>query len=213
MIRPAEGGASFAGAVLCGGASRRMGRDKALLEVGGAAMARRVADALAAAGAEPVVAVGGDGAGLRALGLAFVPDDDPGAGPLAAVATALRALPGDDDAVVLVVACDLVRPSPAAMAAVVRALHQAPAADLAVPTDGERPQWGHAAWRARVRPLLDARLAAGERSIHRAVASAGLAVVEVRGVPGADLADADTPADLPAERGAGADTGGDRPAH
>ncbi|HJR26495.1 MAG TPA: NTP transferase domain-containing protein, partial [Acidimicrobiales bacterium] len=41
----------FTGVVLCGGRSTRMGRDKALLELHGVPMARRVADALTAAGA------------------------------------------------------------------------------------------------------------------------------------------------------------------
>ncbi|WP_434127450.1 molybdenum cofactor guanylyltransferase, partial [Enterococcus faecium] len=55
----------FAGAVLTGGDSRRMGTDKALIEVDGGPLARRVANALRAAGADPVIAVGGD---LEALG-------------------------------------------------------------------------------------------------------------------------------------------------
>ena len=50
------------GAVLCGGASRRMGTDKALVEVDGVPMAERVAGALHAGGCAPVVFVGGDGA-------------------------------------------------------------------------------------------------------------------------------------------------------
>jgi molybdenum cofactor guanylyltransferase len=81
---------AFAGAVLCGGASRRMGRDKALIALEGRALAVRVAEAVAAAGASGVVAVGGDLEGLRAAGLAAVPDrDGPGAGPLAGILTAL----------------------------------------------------------------------------------------------------------------------------
>jgi molybdenum cofactor guanylyltransferase len=186
----------FAGAVLCGGASSRMGRDKALLEVRGTPMARRVADALAAAGATSVVAVGGDAPALRALGLAVVPDEAPGAGPLAAVATALRYAGRSGDDVVLVVACDLLRPSPAAMAAVIGTLAGHPRADLAVPVAEGRRQWGHGAWRTRALPRLDAQLATGERAIHRAVAAAGLVVAEATGVPEDDLADADTPNDL-----------------
>ena len=48
--------------------SRRMGTDKAFVEVGGVAMAARVAAALDAAGCDPVVLVGGDGAALAPLG-------------------------------------------------------------------------------------------------------------------------------------------------
>lgn len=96
---PAAPAPAFAGAVLCGGASRRMGRDKALISLEGRALAVRVAEAVAAAGASGVVAVGGDLDGLRAAGLAAVPDrDGPGAGPLAGIVTALtsddRATPG-----------------------------------------------------------------------------------------------------------------------
>ena len=65
---------SFDGVVLCGGESRRMGQDKAVLEIAGRAMALRVADALHAAGASVVVALGGDRARLEALGLVVVDD-------------------------------------------------------------------------------------------------------------------------------------------
>lgn len=72
------GAPPFGGAVLCGGASRRMGTDKALLAVGRQPMALRVTIALQMAGAQSVVAVGGDAAALGALGLRVVPDERPG---------------------------------------------------------------------------------------------------------------------------------------
>jgi molybdopterin-guanine dinucleotide biosynthesis protein A len=191
----------FAGAVLCGGASRRMGRDKALIAVDGRPLAARVADTLASAGAGRVVAVGGDVAGLRAAGLDAVPDDDPGEGPLAGILTALGELapgPAPRDVgigIVFVAACDLVSPDAAAVRATVAALAAAGDADIAVPVVGGRRQWLHAAWRRGVRPPLAAAFAAGERSVHGAVALAGLRVAALALAP-EPVADADTPADL-----------------
>jgi molybdenum cofactor guanylyltransferase len=181
--------AAFAGAVLCGGASRRMGRDKALVSVDGRALALRVADALRAAGAEPVLAVGGDLDALDALGLAGVPDEEPGAGPLTGILTALAqgAAP-----VTFVAACDLVAPSAEAVTATITALGEA---DVAVPLVDGRRQWMHAAWRARAAAPLAAAFAAGERAVHAAVAAAGLRVADVS-LPASAVADADTPADL-----------------
>src|SRR5687768_5401850 len=95
----------FAGAVLTGGASRRMGADKALVEGDGLAMARRAADALWAAGATEVMAVGGDAQALGRLSLEVVRDLHPGEGPLGGILTALAAT---DEDVVVVLACDLV---------------------------------------------------------------------------------------------------------
>lgn len=194
----------FAGAVLCGGASRRMGRDKALIEVDGRPLAARVADAVAAAGAGGVVAVGGDLAALRAAGLAAVPDDEPGAGPLIGVVTALAAAgregatavarPSAD--IVFIAACDLVDPSPAAIAATVGALAGSEAGDVAVPLVDGRRQWVHAAWRRHARAPLAAAFEAGERAIHAAVAASGMRVVDVA-LDARAVADADAPADLP----------------
>jgi molybdopterin-guanine dinucleotide biosynthesis protein A len=95
---------TVAGAVLCGGSSRRMGVDKALLEIGGVAMAERVARVLDAVHCEPVIFVGGDPS-LAELGRRQIADRWPGEGPLGGVITALYAL-ADADAVI-VAACDL----------------------------------------------------------------------------------------------------------
>ena len=89
-----------AAAVLAGGASRRMGRDKATLAVGGVALAAGVL-AAAARVADPVVLVAPEGHPARGLGAPVV--TDPGEGPLAALAAALAALEADH---VLVLATD-----------------------------------------------------------------------------------------------------------
>src|SRR4051812_50173426 len=79
------------GAILAGGASRRMGTHKALLVVDGEPMALRVAAALRAGGAERVVLVGAGPTVAEALGLDAVPDPWPGAGPRAGVSSGLSA--------------------------------------------------------------------------------------------------------------------------
>lgn len=183
---------SFTGVVLCGGSSRRMGRDKAVLEVDGVAMAARVSRALAAAGAQDVIALGGDLAGLRALGLDARPDGWPGEGPLGATITALELASAER---VLVASCDLLRPEASALGATMDALAAHPGAVGAVPVWDGRRQVTHAAWDRRARPALLRAFTAGERSLRRAAAD--LIVVEVRGLDPAALADADIPADLP----------------
>lgn len=198
----------FAGAVLCGGASRRMGRDKALIALDGRALARRVADAVRAAGATGVVAVGGDTEALRAQGLATVPDQVAGAGPLTGIVTALAH--HRSAGIVFVAGCDLVDPSAAAVAATVRALAAAPDGDVAVPVVEGRRQWMHAAWRGRAGMPLGAAFEAGERAVHAAVSAGALRVVDVDLDPAA-VADADQPSDLPARadpRGARVRAGG-----
>ena len=187
----------FAGAVLCGGASRRMGRDKALIELNGQALSVRVADALRRAGAEPVIAVGGDAEALRRLGLTVVPDDDPGSGPLNGVASALRALP--DAHIVAVLACDLLQPDPGAVQRLVDALAEHPGALAAVPKLEGRHHWHHAVWRASALPKIEAALAADRRALRDALVSPHLGtelVCAVTDLPPSAVADADTPADL-----------------
>jgi molybdopterin-guanine dinucleotide biosynthesis protein A len=186
----------FTGAVLCGGASRRMGRDKATLPVDDRPMAARVADALRSAGAADVVAIGGDAPALTALGLAVVPDDEPGGGPLPATITALAHA---SEEVVVVLACDLVAPHPAAIRAVVETLATSPDATMAaVPVVDGQGQWTHAAWRTSAVHALRAARQAGVASLHGAVED--LPYVAVSGLRAADVADADRPGDLPIRR-------------
>jgi molybdopterin-guanine dinucleotide biosynthesis protein A len=184
-----------------------MGRDKALVEVGGRALAARVADALRAAGCGEVLAIGGDPRALGALGLTPVADRWPGQGPLAGLATALDAgaatgAPGavDDEAapVVVVAPCDLVHPAAEVVTALVTALVAAPTGvAVTVPEQGGRRFWLPSAWRAErsVREVVIALVEGGARRLD-AVADA-VRAVPVAGLDPDALRDADRPGDLP----------------
>ena len=198
----------LAGAVLTGGSSTRMGRDKTLIPLDGSVLAAHAVDALRAAGIREVRCIGGDGAGLTAAGLGWAPDRWPGEGPLGGILSAFDALAGpvaESANVVVVLAGDLAAPSPDAILAVVDAL--GPGDDLAVAVLDDRPQWLHAAWRPdRAAPTLRAAFEAGERSIHRATASLALRLVE--GIDVSALSDIDTPEDLTGLRGSSSPTAG-----
>jgi molybdopterin-guanine dinucleotide biosynthesis protein A len=181
----------WAGAVLTGGRSTRMGTDKALLTMDGVAMAVRVAHVLAAAGAAEVRCIGGDADELGALGLTVVADEHPGEGPLGGLLTALGAtrLP-----YVVVAPCDLVAPDPGVAQAVLEALVVSPGAEAAIPVVGGVRQPLDGAYRRSCLPALRAAFDRGERSVKRALEV--LTLVEVTTVEAAALADADTPEDL-----------------
>lgn len=148
-----------------------MGRDKALLQLDGVPLAVRVASALWSAGADTVVAVGGDLDALGALGLAGVPDPHQGGGPLGGICVALDAAGAD---VVVVVACDLVDLTADAVVALVEGLGE----HVAAVAQSDRLEPLLAAWRVdRARPALDAAYTRGERAVHRALD--GLDVVRV----------------------------------
>ena len=158
--------------MLTGGRSTRMGRDKALIEVDGRALASIAADALRAGGAGEVFAVGGDADALEGLGLRVVPDRWPGEGPLGGIVTALDAARCE---VAVVVACDLPYVTGEAVRAVVGALvgH-----DVAVPLVGGRSQHLLAAWnRATALEPLRRAMGVGERAVWRAIAPLSVASV------------------------------------
>lgn len=198
------------GAVLAGGASTRMGTDKAFLEVDGVPMVARAAATLTAAGATGVLVIGGDTERLARLGLLSVADRYPGEGPLGGVITALGAVEShrwsDRAAIEAVVTlpCDVIGPDVAAVRLVIDRL-RGPAggpadppggADLVVPLGAGVPQWTHAAWRRRCLPRLQEAFDRGVRGLKEA--AAGLRTAEVE-IPGARwFEDADRPEDLPA---------------
>lgn len=159
----------LAGSVLCGGRSRRMGRDKATLDIGGEPMVVRVARRVSAA-ADPVVLVGGP-ASVRAIAPAdhpHVADALPDAGPLAGLVAALDALTASAPGrLVAVVAVDMPFASPALLAALAR---MASGAGAVVPVTDDGMQPLHAVYAASAARPLMAALARGVRSIRDALA-------------------------------------------
>lgn len=94
------------GAVLAGGAGRRLGGRKALVEIRGIPLALRAARTLSEV-AEPIVLVSDDEEAAAALELDRVGDLSPRAGPLGGVEAALVAAESAERRGVLVLACDM----------------------------------------------------------------------------------------------------------
>lgn len=192
----------FAAVLLAAGASRRFGSAKLLAPVGGEPLVRRTARALAAAGADPLVAVLGARAPDVERALAGTPARVVlnGAWERGMLSSVRRGLAE-------VAACPLVAVTPADLpglaAATVRRLATFAATlasnEVLVPSFGRRR--GH--------PLfLPARLAArvaawsDERRLSDLLDEPDVRVVHAGGVDDGLLRDADTPEDLAAARGA-----------
>ena len=178
--------------MLTGGHSTRMGRDKALLQVDGVAMAVRVAAAMSAAGAADVRCVGGDLTALRVLGLTAVPDAHENEGPLAGV---LAGLDSSAELLVVIAPCDLVEPTAELFTDLVTALKASDAAAVVPIVEGRWRPLPIALRREVARAPLAQAFAAGERAVHRAVEGLEFVAVDV-----GPIADADAPGDLPGHR-------------
>jgi molybdopterin-guanine dinucleotide biosynthesis protein A len=179
----------MSGVVLAGGASRRMGTEKARVEVGGQTFLQRTLGILRAAGAAPVLVAAGAAGRLGPITEADgeVGDDERfrGDGPLAGILAALRAAEAGPHHHVAVLAVDLVDGSPDLL----RWLrHQWRGGDVAlVPADATgRPQPLHAVVGRDLAPALEAALAAGERRVLRVFDTAGARTL----TPPPELADA-----------------------
>ena len=149
-------------------------------------MARRVADAMVAAGCSPVVAVGGDPTELTGLGLDHIGDEFPGEGPLGGVLTALAV-----SSPAVVAACDLPDLGPSTLRSLIDSLADHDAA-IAF---SDRAEPLCAIWSDRAASVLRSRFEAGERAMHRAIEGLDIAWVTV--LP-AELRNVNAPDDLDA---------------
>ena len=177
-----------AGWVLVGGRSRRMGTDKALIEIGDHPLAKRVAAEIGRICG--TVSLVGDPAIYGSLGLPVVPDRFPGLGPLAGIEAALATTTVEWN---LIVACDM----PALEVPVLEELFAAVAdgGDCAMPSYGDgRIEPLCAVYHARCHPAILAALEAVVRKVSDALAPLALRYVPVRS-PDA-FANLNTPHDL-----------------
>lgn len=145
--------------ILAGGNSIRMGRDKALLPVGGRPMIERVFAQLRPH-FEQVIVGADDPEKFAFLGVDVVPDEVPGQGPLMGIASTLEAARHD---LAVVVACDMPTLDVAFLRTLMRASH---GYDCVVPVTPE----GHyepllAVYKKGALPAIRWALASGRRKI------------------------------------------------
>ncbi|GAB4475306.1 MAG: molybdenum cofactor guanylyltransferase [Anaerolineae bacterium] len=146
-------------AIQAGGQSRRMGRDKGLIELGGVPLIEHLLRRVGGL-ADEVLITTNNPVGYAYLGLRLAGDDQPGAGALHGLLTALRAARGD---LVLILACDMPFVS---RRLIEHLLALTPEADVVVPRWDDRFQPLHAVYRrATCLPAVEAALARDERRV------------------------------------------------
>ena len=148
-------------AILAGGMSRRMGADKAWALLDGQPLIAHVIARMQPLGASRMLVVAREPERFLRLGVEACSDIVPDQGPLGGLHTALHTLETDN---IALVGCDM----PCASAAIFeRLIAEQARADVpyaaVVPRYGGQPQPLHALYHRRALPMVEARLALGER--------------------------------------------------
>jgi molybdopterin-guanine dinucleotide biosynthesis protein A len=162
------------GVVLAGGASQRMGYDKAILPIAGEPLVLRVARRLHLA-LPRVVVVGPEALQAVVSDFPVVPDRVPGQGPLAGLATAFADL---DTEWLFVVACDMPFVSPPLVRAMLDIALADPDAQAVVLRTARGLEPLHTVYARSCAPIVEVRLEASNHSVAALVAQ-----LEVREVP------------------------------
>lgn len=175
-------------AILAGGASARMGLDKALLADDRGPLLERLAG-LGQAHALTVLVVGHDRpAAWQMNDVRFIPDAEPGQGPLGGLATVLAEAP-----LVIALACDLPALDDRAFAWLLAHVTAQPLADGLVVRHAAGMEPLFAAYSVRCRPQIVERLSQGERALHRLIAAGDFRFVTAPDWLVPRLANANTP--------------------
>lgn len=183
-----------AAAVLAGGQSRRMGRDKALIAPGGISLLERVVRVARSAVAD-VLVVGRDRP--RDWPLADVPflaDETPGLGPIGGIQTALRHRGAD----LIVLGCDMPHVTAEALSWLSNTAEPHGDADGLAVRSGGRLQPLFAVYRLTCLSLIDRRVAEGKLSLTGLVQAGWFTIVEVPARFAPLLLNVNTPDDLAA---------------
>lgn len=147
-------------AVLAGGASTRMGRDKALITLKGRTLVEHVVERLRPISDDVFVVTKRPDA-LEHVDVPVVTDRRDVQTPLAGIATALRTARYGH---VFVCACDM----PLISTELVHHLSERIGGhDAVVPLRNDRPEPSHALWSKAVADTVDLALATGERAVYR----------------------------------------------
>jgi molybdopterin-guanine dinucleotide biosynthesis protein B/molybdopterin-guanine dinucleotide biosynthesis protein len=187
------------GVILAGGQSRRMGRDKALLPVGGVPLVWRVADCLCRIFSN-VILVGSRPERFAQLGLPVIPDLQPGSA-LGGIHAALRHETGRG---IFVAPCDLPFPS---APLICHLLSLAPGHDVVVPRSPRGLEPLFAYYGPGCLGPVEELLAAGNLRIFDFYPRVRTLEVDLATLPGLDpdgraFININTPADLAAAEGA-----------
>jgi len=166
------------GFVLAGGASRRFGCDKALVEFEGEALIARLCRILQAATSAPVRIIG-DAEKYRPVGVDCVADHWPGEGPLGGIITALEATIGSAAAPswALTVGCDM----PFVTVEWLRHLIERSAAskaEVVVPESAHGLEPLCACWRTSAVPILRRAFENGTRRVTDAMKQLSMEVLD-----------------------------------
>lgn len=166
--------ADVAAAIIAGGEARRLGgRIKALLTIDGQAVLDRQLAVLAPRCARIAISAN-DPAPFQDHGLPVLPDRHPGLGPLAGIAAALAWCPAP---FLLVVAGDMPFLEPKIVDLLIS--RRSPAADAVVPFLGGLPEPLFSLYRRSCLPVVEQRLAAGQRKVAGLILDAGLEIERV----------------------------------
>jgi molybdopterin-guanine dinucleotide biosynthesis protein A len=156
----------FAAAVLAGGQGKRLGMDKATLQIGNCSLLDRILLVLREMFPHIMLVVQNGGSSLAALedaGVKVVADVIPGKGPLVGIYTALQNSPAP---YVFVMACDMPYPS---RELITRMLSAAPGLEAVVPRRGEYIEPLFAVYKRDVAARIRSRIEGGHLKIHELI--------------------------------------------
>ncbi|GAT13864.1 molybdenum cofactor guanylyltransferase [Mycolicibacterium thermoresistibile] len=153
----------LAAVVLAGGASRRMGRDKATLVYDGSTLVERTVNAVAAR-CSPVFVVAAPGQALPELDAEVLRDELRGVGPLLATGRGLRAAAEAGRELAFVCAVDMPFLTPEVIDTLAGPAARIPGVEIVLPWDG-REQYLAGIYRTALADRITGLIEAGERSM------------------------------------------------